>query len=194
MLNQSVTGVTGTTYTDFIDKSVTSDAVYAGQCAGDHESIQLRSNSNNSGVITTTSGGTVKKIVVVWNESTTSGRVLQVYGSNEAYTAASDLYDAEKQGTLLGEITYAEGEELEVDGSYTFIGFKSKSGAMYLTSVSITWETDAAVTVGKPIFTPASTSFGGTLKVEITAEEGATIYYTTDGSDPTTESSVYSAS
>lgn len=190
VLNQSVTGITGTNYTAFDGISVTSDAVYAGQCAGGNSSIQLRSNNSNSGVVTTTSGGSVKKVVVEWNENTAAARVLQVYGSNTAYTAATDLYNTEKQGVLLGELQMGT-TELEVDGDYAYIGFRSKSGAMYLTSVSITWETGAAITVGKPTL-PASTSFAGSMTVAISAAEGATIHYTLDGTDPTTESAVYS--
>ncbi|MBQ6190468.1 MAG: chitobiase/beta-hexosaminidase C-terminal domain-containing protein, partial [Bacteroidaceae bacterium] len=182
-LDQSVTGVTGTTYTEFSGKSVTSDAVYAGQCAGGNESIQLRSNNNNSGVITTASGGNVRKIAVVWNENTAEARTLQVYGSNTAYAAATDLYDASKQGDLLGEIPMGT-RELEIEGDYAFIGFKSKSGAMYLTSVSITWETaSAGPTVEKPVITPATGTYFEAQTVTITAEEGAEIYYTLNGGE-----------
>jgi len=48
----------------------------------------------------------------------------------------------------------------------------------------------------KPTFgsTNNQTVFWPTLKVGIEAEEGATIYYTIDGSDPTTESTVYTDS
>ena len=195
VLDQSVTGVTGTNYTEFSGKTVSSDAVYAGQCAGGNESIQLRSNNSNSGVVTTASGGTAKKVVVKWNSKTDNARVLSVYGSNTAYTAATDLYDADKQGTLIADIAYADATEgvstLEIDDEYAYIGFRSKSGAMYLTSVEITWETGApAPSVAKPTL-PSSTTFFGSISVEITAAEGATIYYTLDGTEPTAESTAY---
>ncbi len=200
VLNQSVTGVSGTTYKDFSDKSVTSDAVYAGQCAGGNESIQLRSNNNNSGVITTASGGTVKKVVVVWNASTADARELNIYGSNTAYSAATDLYAEETQGKLIGTLKCEDATEgvstLVVSDDYAYIGFRSNSGAMYLTSVSITWETgSAAPTVAKPVITPNSGSFLTQQEVTVTcATEGAKIYYTLDGTDPTDESSPYSES
>ena len=44
-----------------------------------------------------------------------------------------------------------------------------------------------------PTFTPAAGTYFAAQNVTITAEEGATIYYTIDGTDPTTESTVYSA-
>ena len=160
-LSSTLTGISGTSYTNFSGKKSNSDAVYAGQCAGGNSSIQLRSNNNNSGVITTTSGGKLKKIVVTWNSSTTTGRTLNVYGSNTAYTAATDLYDSNKQGTLLGTIAYGTSTELTVTGDYAYVGFRSASGAMYLDKVSITWEVDASqanltdteVTINNPIET-----------------------------------------
>lgn len=140
VLNQAFTGITGSNYTEFSGKTGKSGAVYAGQCAGGNESIQLRSNNNNSGIITTGSGGKVKKVVVVWNANTASGRTLNIYGKNTAYSAATDLYSADNQGELLGTIVYGTSTELSIEGDYEFIGFRSASGAMYLTEVDITWE------------------------------------------------------
>lgn len=140
VLNQAFTGITGTNYTEFSGKVGNSGAVYAGQCAGGYGSIQLRSNNNNSGIVTTGTGGKVTKIVVTWNSNTASGRTLNIYGKNEAFTAATDLYDAEKQGTLLGTIVNGTGTELTIEGDYEYIGFRSESGAMYLEKVEITWK------------------------------------------------------
>jgi len=143
LLNQDVTEVTGTSYTAFSGKTATSSAVYAGQCAGGNSSIQLRSTSdksnNFSGVITTSSGGNVSKIVVVWQAQTQSGRTLNVYGKNAAYSSANDLYVSSTQGTLLGTIVCGTSTELTVQGTYPYIGFRSADSAMYLTSVTITY-------------------------------------------------------
>ena len=173
VLNQDVIQISGTSYKDFSGKTVTSSAVYAGQCAGDKGSIQLRSNNSNSGVVTTTSGGKVKKVVVDWNEDTNAARVLQVYGSNTAYTAATDLYDANKQGTLLGEIDRSS-SELTINGDYAYIGFRSKSGAMYLDAVTITWATGSSTEPSEPTFQATSTD------INISREAG-------QGSTPQTE-------
>ena len=141
VLNQTLTGVTGTSYSSFSNKTATSSAVYAGQCAGGNSSIQLRSNNNNSGVVTTTSGGKVKSITVEWQSSTADGRTLNVYGSNSAYSDATDLYKADNQGDLLGTIVKGTSTSLTIEGDYEYIGFRSASGAMYLTSVEIVWTT-----------------------------------------------------
>lgn len=140
ILNQDLTGVTGTSYSVWSGKKSNSSAVYAGQSATGNNSIQLRSNNNNSGIVTTTTGGKVTKIKVTWNSNTQSGRTLNIYGKNSAYSAATDLYSSSNQGTLLGTIVYGTSTELVVTGDYEYIGMRSASGAMYLEKVEITWE------------------------------------------------------
>ena len=144
VLTRVVTGVTSTTYTEWSGKTLNSEAVYAGQSAGGNSSIQLRSDKSNSGIVTTKSGGKVKKIKVTWNSSTSSGRTLDIYGKNTAYTAATDLYKSSNQGTKLGSIKCGTSTELVISGDYEFIGLRSNSGAMYLTEIDITWETSGA--------------------------------------------------
>ena len=51
---------------------------------------------------------------------------------------------------------------------------------------------DPVVDVVEPVISPDSYHHANTVDVTITAEEGLTVYYTIDGTDPTTESSVYS--
>lgn len=144
VLNQSFTGVTGTSYSAWSGKTGTSGAVYAGQSAGGNESIQLRSNNNNSGVVTTASGGKVKKITVTWNSNTQDGRTLNVYGKNSAYSAATDLYNTSSQGTLIGTIVCGTSTELTINDDYEYIGFRSASSALYLSEVQIEWEPESS--------------------------------------------------
>lgn len=197
-LTLTTTGVTGTSYSGWSDKKATSDAdaVYAGLSAGDKNSIQLRSKDSDSGVISTTSGGRLKKVVVAWHEDTAAGRTLNVYGSNTAYTAAKDLYDESKQGTLLGTIVKGTSTELAVDGDYAYVGLRSASGAMYLTSISITWEntpatySDYCTTVVAPVKPAKPIIFhddGGEYEGELTvAIAGEGVKYTlNDGAEET---------
>ena len=145
-LTRATTGSTGTSYKTWSGKTLTSNAVYAGQSAGDKESIQLRSKDSNSGIVTTATGGKVTKVTVEWNNNTESGRTLNVYGKNTAYAAATDLYNSSNQGTLLGTIVRGTSTELTVTGDYAYIGLRSASNAMYLTSVSVTWSAGGAST------------------------------------------------
>ncbi len=138
VLTKASTTATGTSYVEST-YTAKSGAVYKFNSAGDKESIQLRSNKSNSGIVTTTSGGNAKKITVVWNENTTSGRTLTIYGSLTAYSAASDLY-GEASGTVLGTIEYGTSTELTIEEDYPYIGIRSASGALYLTSITIDWD------------------------------------------------------
>ena len=135
---------TNTQYKDFSGVEKESGAVYAGNSATSYSAIQLRSNNNNSGIVTTASGGKVKSVTVVWNTNTLNGRTLQIYGQNTAYSAASELYS----GSALAEVKYdntaaSNVSTVEISGEYEYIGLRSKSGAMYLDSVSIVWEQES---------------------------------------------------
>ena len=181
VLTRATTGVESTTYADWSGKTVaTSSAVYAGQSAGGNDAIQLRSNNNNSGIVTTISGGYVKKVVVTWNSNTAADRTLNVYGKNSAYSAATDLYDSNTQGTLLGTIINGTSTELEVTGNYQYIGLRSADGAMYLDEIKITWSSEAS----DAPFVPELAVNPATVEVEAAggnAEFGYTIIYPADG-------------
>lgn len=138
-LNRASTGITGTNYDDWSDVTGKSGAVYAGQSAGGNGSIQLRSSNSNSGIIVTASAGNVAKVTLVWNSNTTSGRTVDVYGKDAPYSSAADLYNNTDQGTKLGSIVYGTSTELTVTGDYAYIGIRSNSGALYLTSVTVDW-------------------------------------------------------
>ena len=140
ILTNGFIGVTGTSYTEWNGKAGTSGAVYAGKSAGGNNSIQLRSKSSDSGIISTTSGGKVTKVSVKWNSASQSGRTLSIYGRTSAYSEVGELYDNSKQGTLLGQIVNGTSTELEITGEYTYIGLRSKSDAMYLDEIAITWK------------------------------------------------------
>jgi len=181
ILNNTWTGISGSTYTEKTGLAGSaSDAIYSVQAAGSNESIQLRSNNNNSGIVSTTSGGTVKKVTVTWQESTAADRTLNIYGSNTAYTAPSDLY-GNNAGTLLGTIVKGTSTELVIDGSYTYIGLRSASGAMYLTEIQITWDAGGAVV-------PPSPEFGATIDSEnVSAATTSTTVHVTGNVDWTAD-------
>lgn len=140
---------TGTTYESFTNVKATSSAVYAGNSAKNTSgAIQLRSKNSNSGIVTTTSGGKVTKIVLEWKStSDNAGRTIEVYGKSSPYKSAAELYNTSStstQGTKIGSIEY-DGESTTTtlvfkdDNQYEYIGLRSKSGALYLNSVEITW-------------------------------------------------------
>lgn len=194
VLNRELTSVSSgsTSYTSWQGKTSKSTAVYAGQSAGSNDAIQLRA-TNPSGIITTKSGGKAKKITVVWQQNTTTSRTLDIYGKNSAYSESADLYDNSKRGTKLGSIVKGTSTELIITDDYEFIGLRSNSNAMYITSIEITWDNSENAnqpTVDAPLITADVEEFNAGDNVEVTittTTDGATIYYTVDGSYPSSE-------
>lgn len=69
------------------------------------------------------------------------------------------------------------------------------AGTYRVKSLEITYTTSGVVTPAAeaPVFSPESCGFTGQQVVTISAAEGAKIYYTLDGSNPTEESTLYEA-
>ena len=152
LINQEATGVTEPTYKD-VTVTGTSGAVYAINCAGDKGSVQLRfkkKDGKNSGIVTTKTGGKAKKITVNWNDfqSSAKERLLDIYGSNDAYTSPNDLFNSTNKP--IGQLSYTTGDEnvksFVIEGDYAFIGLRSNDGAIYLNSITITWEQEGGAT------------------------------------------------
>ena len=155
VLNLAFTGVSGGSgYSAWSNKQGTSGAIYSGKSAGgsstSNPSIQLRTSGNDCGIVTTTSAGNVTKVELTWNSST-SGRTLDIYGKNTAYSSAADLYsdDSNTQGTKLGSITEGNNQPtyINISGNYSYIGLRSNNNAIYINEIKITWvpDTDPAV-------------------------------------------------
>ena len=188
----SLGGKTGgsAAYDDFTGKSLTSSAVYAGNYASTNSlnCIQIRSKNSNSGIVTTTSGGTIKSIKIEFNKGTNT---LDIYGKNTAYASASDLYDNSKQGTKIGSAK--SNATITPTTSCNYIGIRSNNGAIYISKITIEWETGSSdKTSTKLSFgtdydgKTVSIKAGETLETPATltpAVSGATISY--DSSDKT---------
>ena len=77
-------------------------------------------------------------------------------------------------------------------GNANEVKFTASGHQVRATKITITIDGEATPTIGAPTFSPAGGTYYVAQNVEISATEGATIYYTIDGSDPTTASAVYS--
>lgn len=64
---------------------------------------------------------------------------------------------------------------------------------MQITKVVFTYESADPDAIDKPTFTPADGDFVGSVEVTLAAGEGLDIYYTLEGTDPTTASTKYTA-
>lgn len=148
LTNSNTIGKTTTTYTAWT-LTGTSGAIYKGVSAGGASgdpSIQIRSNTDSAGthagIVTSKTGGTAIFISVTFTTSTSTGRTVEVYGKTTAYSSADDLFDSSAQGTKIASFIY-DGTTVTysavIEGDYTFIGLRSKSGALYLEEVRVGW-------------------------------------------------------
>lgn len=128
------TNAISTTYVDTEDLSDNSGAVYYLNNSKNNDNIQMKSKDNSSGIVSTTSGGTIASVTI----NVGSGeKIIEVYGKNTAYSSPADLYDDLKQGTLIG--TISSSGTITFTDSFTYVGIRSSSGAVYLSSVEITY-------------------------------------------------------
>lgn len=179
VITASDLAATGTAYTDFSNVVKTSGAAYAGNSAKNTAgAIQMRSKNSNSGIVSTTSAGLVKSVTIKVASGTNT---IDVYGSNTAYEAATDLYNTNKnnkQGKKIGSLTSTGTITFTED--YKYVGIRSNSGVIYISSIAIEWEGQggSTETIAAPVITPESGNYSEEQTVTITAEEGTTIDYT----------------
>lgn len=186
---------TGTTYVLFSNVKVTSEALYSGQSAQtDNNSgiIQLthkKKNNRNVGIVSTVSGGLIKSVLIEVDNSNTN--TYSVYAKKTAYSAIENLYDtsSSSKGDLILE-SKSTGS-LDVAGEYYYIGIRSKSNAVKIKKITITY-------VNSSVATPTITPNGGDVKVGdkitfATKTDGATLSYSTDGGQTWTPGSEYTA-
>ncbi len=143
-------GVSGNSYAAYSNKSFTSSAVYYAYCFKDSSSnLQLRTSDSKSGVVSTSSGGTIQSVTINVGSGT---KTVQVYAKNTAYSSPSDLYssDSSTKGTLIDSTSTTK--TITFTGSYTYVGIKSSSGAIYLSSIEVTYgSADSAVNLANYI-------------------------------------------
>ena len=130
--------VTGTTYGDHTATGV--KGTYSAYCAGGNSSIQIRSKDTpHSGLIGSNNDKICKSISVTFEEHTSAERTVDIYASNEAFTI-DNMYD--ESLTKVGSLVY-DGENATMtynfEADYKYIGLRSSSGAIYMSSVQIIW-------------------------------------------------------
>lgn len=153
---------------------------YAGYDATKGQQIGSKNNVTTMYSLTTSDIlGTITEVKVNASMAASGGAKMQVKVGETAFIAQTALTDAAKDYTGTGS---AQGAVV--------ISFTNTAKAFYIKSITITYTADADA-VAKPTFTPAATDFVGSATVTLTAGEGLDIYYTLDGTEPTTVSTKY---
>lgn len=183
-ITASALTATNTTYSNFSGVTFTSDAVYAGNSARNNgTNIQLRA-TNPSGIVTTTSGGKVKSITIT---VASGSNQIRVYGKNTAYSSGADLYSNTTRGTQLGSLTSTG--TITVTDDYQYIGIRSNSGTVYISSIDVVWEKEIQIhELGIALDAPTAIGAGSTATLTATvtnngdfAESGYTVSFYADG-------------
>ncbi len=134
---------------------------------------QAASGKTTGNTISFSSEKTITKIVFTFANSMTA--------SNGSFSAGT--YNSETS-TWTGSTT-----------SLTLTVTGTTSGTrIYISNMVVTYDDGGSTpTCATPSFSPVAGSYEGTQNVTISSTTGATIYYTTDGTTPSTSSSVYSS-
>jgi hypothetical protein len=122
-----------------------------------------------------------------------SGHVFQVHMMYDGANLAMTITDATTAASFTK--TWAVDIPGAVGGSTAFAGFTGGTGGYSALQKILTWTMSGGAitpTVATPTFSPVSGNYPSTQSVTIsTTTSGATIYYTTNGTTPTTGSTLY---
>jgi hypothetical protein len=127
-----------------------------------------------------------------------TGDVMNVQVAYDGANLAMTIVDTVTQGTWSG--VWQENIPQIVGGNTAYIGFTGSSQALSASQKILTWTYQSlppgqASSTATPVITPATGTYSGTQMVSIAeSTSGAVVYYTTDGTIPTTMSNVYSGS
>ena len=165
--------------------------------------IQMRKSGNGAGEIYNTTGiSTITSVEVTL--VTANNEFTIYYGSSEnpSTNGISSTTLTPVQGTFsYTNTSNATASATSYKFTFDLSSYNSKyikivngSKANYVGSIVVNYEESSTPTCATPTFSPAAGTYTSAQNVEIsTTTTGATIYYTTDGNDPTTSSSVYSS-
>ena len=130
------------TYKKSVDGASYEAQASAGNDADNGKGLQLRSKNSNSGVIGHFEGRTCKSITFSFDartEVTGKSRYIEIYASNSPF-AITDMYGSNV--AKVGTITFDKNNLVQTytfTADYTYIGFRSGDGAVYLKSVEVVW-------------------------------------------------------
>ena len=123
------------------------------------------------------------------------GELTITYNSNDTETVSMTDTRVSASGFYGANGEFPDNSEVEVTVTYTAeegVYDPAHEGGAHF-SDTFTARIKELSTLDAPVIDPNGGSFSESCKVSITAQEGATIFYTTDGTDPTADSNKYTA-
>ena len=112
--------------------------------------------------------------------------------SKVVFKCNSTSYATELKNSIPSGATVSSSDvTVELNGETSFT-VEKLTAQVRVNSLTVTFAEVAEAAVATPTFSVEAGTQYNPFSVEISAEEGATVYYTLDGTEPTTESAVYS--
>lgn len=173
-LTQSILGLTGS-YTTNTEKEIGGITYVYTDLMKSNDNIQAKASS-----------GTIR------NETAYSGDIISVAITHSGTARATTILGS-SNGTDFSQVATGSGS-ITADFSnkgYKYFKITRGSYAAYWTKIEITYSTGSS-TVAAPTFNLAAGTYYEDKSIVLSAEEGCTIHYTTDGTTPTAGSTAYS--
>jgi hypothetical protein len=188
-------------YTTNGNTPTTSSTVYSGAIAVSSGTVTIKAIGAKSGDTTSSVGSATYTISTVATVATptfspaggtyTSAQSVSISDS----TSGATIYYTTNGSTPTTSSTVYSGAIAVSSGTVTIEALAAKSGDnnSSVASATYTISSGGGTTVATPTLSPAGGTYTSTQSVSISdSTSGATIYYTTNGSTPTTSSTVYS--
>ena len=172
--NAATVGLDATLFTVLSDKGGHSQNVGLNKDG----TIRLYAKEGNGNILSVSmTGGTIKNIVVKDSvNSKTKGGIMSVKVGENVVTATDGKYAIESDGFAIQNL-----------------GTAASNNQIWINKIIIEFELDGTI-VPAPSFNPEDGSFIGSVEVSLScAVEDAKIYYTLDETDPSMESTEYTA-
>ena len=165
---------------------ITGNCYYGGTTDAEKASIRLGKSGNDASLtISLSDEGKVTATSIVLNCMKMSG------SKNSEATIQANGMTAQSAPAEAGNLTFTFDNATDIE---SIVLTSVKAVFIYSITVNYTTGGGGTPTCATPGFSPAEGVFDKAQSVEIACKtEGATIYYTTDGTDPTPSSTVYSA-
>ena len=148
---------------------------------------------NSTGLYTNGAVPTIPAMTLGGGVNLHSGDPFNVHLSYDGVTLRMTITDV-NNSSLTFSTSWSVNIPNIVGGSTAFVGFTGATGGATAIQEILTWTyVSGQTTTATPVFSPAPGTYSSAQNVTLAdTTPGATIYYTTDGSTPTTSSTVYS--
>jgi hypothetical protein len=149
---------------------------------------------NSTGLYTDGAAPSVPAITFGGGINLHSGHIFQVQMTYDGTTLTMTITDTTAP-TNTFTTSWPINIPATIGGNTAFVGFTAGTGASTATQEIITWTYSSSTPTATPVISPATGLFSSPQTVSITdANPSATIFYTLDGSVPTTSSTQYTNS